>query len=174
MEDIKQQPPKKTSKEKINELTKENDALKLEVETLRIESNQHKDSWFRTAADFENFKKRNQDTRMNAYREGKIDVIKKLLVIGDNLDRALSMELDDNTIQGLKLTKRQFDEALASEGVTPIDPLGEIFDPNTQEAVMQAPREEGETPNTVKQVFLKGYKLGDKVIRYAQVVVIGE
>ena len=165
---------KKTSKEKIAELTKENEALKLELETVRLESSQHKDSWFRTAADFENFKKRNQDTRINAYKEGKIDVIKKLLVIGDNLDRALAMNLDENTIQGLKLTKRQFDEVLASEGVTPIDPLGEVFDPNTQEAVMQVPKQEGETPNTVKQVFLKGYKLGDKVIRYAQVVVIGE
>lgn len=165
---------KKTSKEKIAELTKENEALKLELETAKLESSQHKDSWFRTAADFENFKKRNQDTRINAYKEGKIDVIKKLLVIGDNLDRALLMKLDENTIQGLKLTKRQFDEALASEGVTAIDPLGQPFDPNTQEAVMQVPKEEGETPNTVKQVFLKGYKLGDKVIRYAQVVVIGE
>ena len=51
--------------------------------------------------------------------------------------------------------------------------VGEVFDPNTQEAVMQMPKEEGEVEGTVKQVFLKGYKQGDKVIRYAQVVVIG-
>ncbi len=158
---------KKTSKERLAELTAENDALKAENAKM-------KDSWLRTAADFENFKKRNQDTRINAYKEGKVDVIKKLLVIGDNLDRALAMDLDEKTLDGLKLTKRQYDEALASEGVTPIDPLGKEFDPNEQEAVMQVPKEEGETPNTVKQVFLKGYKLGDKVIRYAQVVVIGE
>ena len=68
---------------------------------------------------------------------------------------------------------RQFKETLESEGITEINPIGEVFDPNTQEAVMQMPKEEGEVEGTVKQVFLKGYKQGDKVIRYAQVVVIG-
>ncbi|MBR6737866.1 MAG: nucleotide exchange factor GrpE [Clostridia bacterium] len=174
MDEKKVETPKKTAKEKVLELSKENEALKLENELLKQEVSKVKDSWLRTAADFENFKKRNSETRINAYKEGKIDVIKKLLVIGDNLDRALMMKLDDKTIEGLKLTKRQYDEALASEGVTPIDPLGEVFDPNTQEAVMKVPKEEGETAGTVKQVFLKGYKLGEKVIRYAQVVVIGE
>ena len=82
--------------------------------------------------------------------------------------------IDEKTIEGLKLTLRQFTETLESEGVTAIDPQGEVFDPNTQEAVMQVPPMEGDVPGTVKQVFLKGYKLGDKVIRYAQVVVIGE
>ena len=54
-----------------------------------------------------------------------------------------------------------------------INPVGEVFDPNTSEAIMQVPKEEGETEGTVKQVFLKGYKMGERIIRYAQVVVIG-
>ena len=65
-------------------------------------------------------------------------------------------------------------EILESLGVTAINPINEDFDPLTQEAIMQVPAEEGETVGKVKQVFLKGYKLGEKVIRYAQVVVIGE
>ena len=84
------------------------------------------------------------------------------------------MNLDEKTMEGLKLIARQFKETLEAEGVTEINPQGEAFDPNFHEAVMQAPKEEGETSGMIKQVFLKGYKLNDKVIRYAQVVVIGD
>ena len=162
-----------TKKPTLKAVISENEELKKELVESKAEAQSLKDSWLRTAADFENFKKRNQDTRMNAYKEGRIDIIKKILFVGDTLDRALQMELDEKTIEGLKLTLRQFLETLENEGVTQIDPLGQQFDPNTQEAVMQVPKEEGEVEGTVKQVFLKGYKMGDKVIRYAQVVVIG-
>ena len=162
-----------TKKPTVKALTAENEALKQEIETLKGEISKTKDSWLRCAADFENFKKRNQDTRINAYKEGKFDIVKKILVVSDTLDRALAMELDDKTKEGLKMIARQFKETLESEGITEINPIGEVFDPNTQEAVMQMPKEEGEVEGTVKQVFLKGYKQGDKVIRYAQVVVIG-
>ncbi len=165
----------KTSAKKptLKQLIEENEALKAENEKLIKESASFKDSWVRTAADFENFKKRNQETRINAYKEGKYDIVSKILVVGDNLDRALSMDLDEKTKEGLTMMARQFKETLEAEGFTAINPLGEVFDPNTQEAVMKVERQEGEVEGTVKQVFLKGYKCGDKVIRYAQVVVIG-
>ncbi len=163
----------KERKKMLKSLIKENEELNANLEKAENEAKNNKESWYRTAADFENFKKRNQDTRINAYRDGKIDIITKLLVIGDSLDRALSMQLDDKTKAGIELTARQFLETLESEGVTPINPVGEVFDPNTSEAIMSAPKEEGETEGTVKQVFLKGYKMGDRVIRYAQVVVVG-
>ena len=162
-----------TKKPTVKALLQENEALKVELESAKQEILKTKDSWLRTAADFENFKKRNQDTRINAYKEGKVDIINKILVIGDTLDRALAMNLDEKTMEGLKLILRKFTETLESEGITEINPIGEQFDPNTQEAIMQVPKEEGEVENTVKQVFLKGYKMGDKIIRYAQVVVIG-
>ncbi len=133
----------------------------------------YKDSWYRVSADFENFRKRNQDIRLNAYKDGKVDVITKILVVGDNLERALTMPLDEKTKQGIELVLRQYKETLQSLDVTEINPLGEQFNPETSEAVMKAPMEEGDTEGTVKQVFLKGYKLGDKIIRYAQVVVVG-
>lgn len=163
-----------TKKPTVKALIAENDGLKKEIESLKEEVNKTKDSWLRCAADFENFKKRNQDTRINAYKDGKFDIVRKILVVGDTLDRALSMDLDEKTKDGLKMLQRTFKETLESEGITEINPLGEVFDPNTQEAVMQVPKEEGEVENTVKQVFIKGYKQGDKVIRYAQVVVIGQ
>ena len=157
----------------VKALTAENQALKEEIEALKAENLKIKDSWLRCAADFENFKKRNQDTRINAYKEGKADIVKKILVIGDTLDRAIAMDLDEKTLEGLKLILRKFEETLLAENITQINPVGEQFDPNTQEAIMQVPKEEGEVEGMVKQVFLKGYKQGDKVIRYAQVVVIG-
>ncbi len=164
----------KESKELVKNLLKENEELKTQLENAENTIKSQKDSWYRTAADFENFKKRNQDTRINAYREGKTDAIVKLLIIGDGLDRALSMQLDEKSKEGISLLHRQFMETLEAEGVTAINPVGEPFDPNTQEAIMKVPKEENEVEGTVKQVFLKGYKLGDKVIRYAQVVVVGE
>ena len=163
----------KECKKLLKSLIKENEEVNASLEKAEEEAKSNKESWYRTAADFENFKKRNQDTRINAYRDGKIDVITKLLVIGDSLDRALSMELDEKTKAGIELTARQFEETLASEGVTSINPVGETFDPNTSEAIMKMPANEGETEGTVKQVFLKGYKMGERVIRYAQVVVVG-
>lgn len=163
-----------TKKPSVKALIAENEELIKELETAKAEVLSTKDSWLRCAADFENFKKRNQDTRINAYKEGKIDVIKKILVVGDTLDRALSMNLDEKTAEGIKLIARQFKETLEGEGVTEINPIGEVFDPNFHEAIMQVPKGDGEESGTVKQVFLKGYKLNDKVIRYAQVVVIGD
>ena len=163
----------KDCKKLLKALLTENEELKQDVEKYKAEALSNKDSWYRSAADFENFKKRNAETRLNAYKEGKIDVINKILVVGDNLDRALKMDLDAKTKEGIEMTARQFKETLESEGVIEINPEGEPFDPNTQEAIMQMPREEGEQEGYVKQVFLKGYKMGDKVIRYAKVVVIG-
>ncbi len=164
----------KQKKDLIKSLLKENEELKANLENAENLAKSHKDSWYRSAADFENFKKRNQDTRINAYREGKTDTILKLLIIGDGLDRALSMQLDEKSKAGIELLNRQFIETLEAEGVTAINPVGEVFDPNTQEAIMKVPPQENEVEGTVKQVFLKGYKLGDRIIRYAQVVVIGE
>ena len=96
----------------------------------------------------------------------------QVLAVGDNLDRALSFELDEKTKEGVKNIKRQFDDVLKSLEVEEINPVGEPFDVNVAEAVMQVEGADGEKSDTVKQVFLKGYKIKDKVIRYAKVSVI--
>ena len=83
------------------------------------------------------------------------------------------MELDAKTKEGIEMTARQFKETLEAEGIEEINPIGQQFDANTQEAIMKLPKGEGEEEGTVKQVFLKGYKMGNKIIRYAQVVVVG-
>ena len=140
------------------------------IEELK-KAEQYKEDWLRARADFENFKKRNNETRRNAYEDGKNDVIKSILCVGDNLDRALLAVKDEQTKKGLEMVTRQFGEIMNSIGVTEINPVGEKIDPNFAEAVMQVEPEEGEQSETVKQVFLKGYRSGDKIIRFAQVIV---
>ena len=141
------------------------------IEELK-KAEEYKDNWLRSRADFENFKKRNNETRRLAYEDGKNDVIKSVLCVGDNLDRALLTVNDEQTKKGLEMVVKQFGEIMNSIGVTEINPVGQKFDPNFAEAVMQVDAEEGEESETVKQVFLKGYSANGKIIRYAQVVVI--
>lgn len=163
----------KDRKKLLKSLIKENEELIQKNTALESESKSYKDSWIRISADFENYKKRNQEARSIAYKDGKIDVLTKILDVGDNLDRALLLNLDEKTKEGIEMTARRYYETLQSIDVSVINPVGEDFDPNTQEAIMKVPAGEGEKEGTVKQVYLKGYKLGDKIIRYAQVVVIG-
>ena len=142
-----------------------------ELNALKIQLEEFKDKWMRSVAEFDNYKKRNAHVYQDAFNDGRIDVLLKILPIGDTLDWALKMELDEKTMDGLKAIKKKFEETLKSFGVEEIDPTGKPFDPNVAEAVMQAEKEEGEESDVVKQVFQKGYKLNSKIIRYATVSV---
>ena len=158
--------------EKISALTQENEALIKEVEDAKKIADEYKDKWMRNVAEFDNYKKRNAKIWQDAFNEGIASVILKILVVGDTLDRALSLGLDEKTQAGLAGIKRKFDETLNSLEIEEINPVGEVFDPNIAEAVMQVEKGEEDTSDTVKQVFEKGYKLKDKIIRYAKVSVV--
>ena len=151
--------------ETVEALIKENEELKKQAEDL-------KDKWMRNVAEFDNYKKRNAKLWQDAFNEGISSVILKILPVGDNLDRALLLGLDEKTEEGIKGIRRKFDETLKTLDIEEIDPVGEPFDPNVAEAVMQVEKDDGEESDTVKQVFEKGYKLKDKIIRYAKVSVI--
>ena len=126
----------------------------------------------RNVAEFDNYKKRNARLWQDAFEEGRNDLLIKILPIGDHLDMALNMGLDEKTAQGIKLLVKKYAEILKSVEIEEINPVGEVFDPNFAEAIMQVEGAEGEESDTVKQVFQKGYKIKDKVIRYAKVSVI--
>ncbi len=140
------------------------------LEAAQAEAADYKDKWMRAAAEFDNFRKRNESTRRTAYLDGKADILLKILPVGDNLERALAM-CDEQTRKGIEMVLRSFRKVLQDEGVEEICPLNEEFDPALCEAVMSEPAAEGVEPGYVKEVFLKGYKRGDKVLRYAQVKV---
>lgn len=152
--------------------TPEKSEAEREAEELRKQVAEYKDKWLRNVAEFDNYKKRNARLWQEAFNEGISSVVVKILPVGDNLDRALGLGLDEKTQEGIKAIKRKYDETLKGMDIEEIDPAGEPFDPNVAEAVMQVEKGEGDTSDTVKQVFEKGYRLKDKVIRYAKVSVI--
>lgn len=152
--------------------TPEKSEAERETEELKKQVAEYKDKWLRSVAEFDNYKKRNARLWQEAFNEGISSVVVKILPVGDNLDRALDLGLDEKTQEGIKAIKRKYDETLKGMDIEEIDPAGEPFDPNVAEAVMQVDKGEGDTSDTVKQVFEKGYRLKDKVIRYAKVSVI--
>ena len=166
---VKEKAEKVSAKEKA--LIEENENLIKEVETLKAQAEEFKDKWMRNVAEFDNYKKRNAKLWQDAFNEGIASVIVKILPVGDNLDWALSLGLDEKTAEGIKNVKRKFNETLESLEIEEIDPVGQPFDPNVAEAVMQVDGEEGEQSDTVKQVFQKGYRKKEKIIRYAKVSV---
>ena len=142
-----------------------------EIETLKSQVAEYKDKWMRNVAEFDNYKKRNAKLWQDAFNEGVANVIVKILPVGDNLDWALGLGLDEKTAEGIKNVKKKFLETLSSLEIEEIDPVGQPFDPNVAEAVMQVEKTDGEESDTVKQVFQKGYRKKDKIIRYAKVSV---
>ncbi len=168
----KQEQAQEELTEKEQAHVQENENLIKELESAKKEADEFKDKWMRNVAEFDNYKKRNAKLWSDAFNEGVASVILKILPVGDNLDWALTLGLDEKTEEGIKGVRKKFDDVLKSLEIEEINPLGKPFDPNEAEAVMQVPAEEGEESDTVKQVFQKGYKKGEKVIRYASVSVI--
>lgn len=128
----------------------------------------------RVQADFDNFRRRNESVRADAYNEGIRSLAAVLLPVMDNLERAVDAAKDSPDAQlreGVGLVLRQLSEVFQKHGITPIDRLGEKFDPNLENALMQGTAEDGE-PGTVCQVFQKGYQLGKYVLRHAMVKVV--
>ena len=128
----------------------------------------------RVQADFDNFRRRNESVRADAYNEGIRALAATLLPVMDNLERAVDAAKDSPDAQlkeGVGQVLRQLGDVFQKQGITPIDRLGEKFDPNLENALMQGAPEDGE-PGTVCQVFQKGYQIGKNVLRHAMVKVV--
>ncbi len=130
----------------------------------------------RVQADFDNFRRRNQSVRAEAFDDGARAFAATLLPVLDNLERAIAAAQDSpdaSLKEGVEMVNRQLCDAFAKRGITPISRKGEKFDPNLENAVMQAPAEDGE-PGTVCEVLQKGYQMGSSVLRHAMVKVVAE
>ena len=129
------------------------------------------DSYLRLAADYDNYRKRTAKEKDAAYGNGKADTIEKLLPVYDNLERALSQETADEAYKkGVEMTMTQLVSILEGLGVEIFGNVGDTFDPNLHNAVMHT-EDENLGENTISLVFQKGFKLGDKVVRFAMVQV---
>ena len=128
----------------------------------------------RVQADFENFRRRNESIRADAYADGRRDVAAVMLPVLDNLERAVEAaagSTDEALKNGVGMVLKQMTDAYQKMDVKPIDRLGEKFDPNLENAILQGTEEDGE-PGTVCQVLQKGYMIGDRVLRHAMVKVV--
>ena len=159
---VKEEKSKK--KEKVNKKQEE-------LEKALAEAEENKRKWYAVTAEYENYRRRTQNQAAQRYQEGRNDVIASLFPVGDNLERALQSCADENTKQGLQMVLAAFKKVLEGEGVEEVDPVGQPFNADTMEAIMAVPVAEGEESGVVKQAYVKGYKKGEKVLRYAQVIV---
>lgn len=157
--------PEKEKKEKKSKKDAELEKLKAELEAKN-------DLLLRTAAEFDNFKKRTERERAGVAEYAKANVIKELLPILDNIDRAAALE--DKTgadyIKGIEMIVKQFEALVGKLGITEVAKEGDTFDPNCHEAVMHI-EDENLGENVIAEVLQKGFKIGDTVIRPAMVKV---
>ena len=143
----------------------------VEVNPWEEKYNAEHDSFLRLAADYDNFRKRTVKEKEASYGNGKADTIAKLLPIYDNLERALNQPTEDTAYKkGVEMTMNELVKIFSGLGVEIFGNVGDGFDPNLHNAVMHIDDESLEE-NTISQVFQKGFKIGDKVIRFAMVQV---
>ena len=151
-------------------------ALKKELEEANAKTAEYLAMAQRVQADFENYRKRNETVRADAFADGRREVAAAMLPVLDNLERAVGAAADSVDAarkNGRGLVLKQMTDIYQKMDVTPIDRKGERFDPNLENAVLQGTAEEGE-PGTVCQVLQKGYRMGDRVLRHAMVKVVAE
>ena len=142
-----------------------------EVDPWEEKYNAEHDSYLRLAADYDNFRKRTVKEKEQSYGNGKADAVEKLLPVYDNLERALNQPTEDEAYtKGVEMTMNQLVSIFTGLGVEIFGQEGEVFDPNIHNAIMHT-EEEGTEENTITKVFQKGFKMGDKIIRFAMVQV---
>ncbi len=144
------------------------------LEAARIEAARLKEMWMRTAADFDNFRKRSRKEVEDARRNGREELLKELLPVFDNLERAIQSAQRATDVKGvsdgLSMILKQFEATLGRASITKVPTTGTAFDPAMHEAIQQVETDE-HPPGTVVAEVQPGYAQGDKLIRAAMVVV---
>ena len=167
MKDLEQELPEEQTapeQEAAEETADAGDVITAELAASR-------EKYMRLAAEYDNFRKRSARERDALFTDVRADTVKKFLPVYDNLLRAVAMTPEgDPARKGMEMTLTQFETVLTSLGVTAIEALGKEFDPEIHNAVMHVEDDEvGE--NIIVEEFEKGFKLGDKVIRFSIVKV---
>ena len=161
--EMNETPAEETVEETVEEV--------IEVNPWEEKYNTERDAHLRLAAEYDNFRKRTVKEKEASYGNGKADAVAKLLPVYDNLERALNQPTEDAAYKkGVELTMTELVKIFTGLGVEIFGEVGESFDPNLHNAVMHIENEElGE--NVISQVFQKGFKIGEKVVRFAMVQV---
>jgi len=157
-----------SAKEEIEKLKAD---TKAEIDAAKAKTDEYLGKLAGLKGDFDRFKNRNAQTRETSIEEGKAFVIQKLMPVLDTFDRAKQAVTDENTLAALELILRQFEKILGDLGIEEMEVLGLEFDPNTANAIVKQPVEDETMKGKVVTVVTKGFKQGDKVLRYPQVIV---
>ena len=156
---------------KNEEVKKENCVEDNELNSVKLELEETTDRLKRLMAEFDNFKKRSAKEREGLYNSLLSDIVGSFLPVVDNLEKAVNSDTQDEGYkQGVELVLKQFMDVLSSIGVKEIEGVGATFDPEYHEAVSLV-QDEALGEKEIKEVFRKGYKIGEKVIRHSMVVV---
>lgn len=155
----------------VDKLNAELASLRKQAETEKNKAAEMTDSARRIQAEFDNYRRRMNDNSRRVRDDATAEVLVKIVPVLDTIAQALKMIDDEKVAGGVKMIGDEITKLLGSYGVTEIEAEGKEFDPKLHEAVMQMPAETEEQKDTVKEVFQKGYKMGDKVIRPARVIV---
>ena len=160
----------KASKKEINALKAELEAKSEEAKRASEEAADAKDKYLRLAAEYDNFRKRSQKEKDGIYSDAVADTVKEILPIFDNLERAAIYEDAEKVAEGLAITAKSIDSMLSKAKIEKFGAVGEKFDPNIHNAVLHI---EDDTlgEGVIAEVFQTGYRLQDKIIRYAMVKV---
>ena len=147
------------------------EALQRQLEEAQAKAAENLDGWQRAQAEFVNYKNRVQRDREMDYASMKGDIIKKMLPVLDDMERALANRPEgDSWANGMELIARKFQNILDAEGIKRIEAAGQLFDPNFHEAISSEPSEEVESGHVI-EVMQNGYMSGERVIRPAMVRV---
>jgi len=144
------------------------------VAEAKAEALRFKEQWMRSAADFDNFRKRSRKELEDTRKAGREELLKDLLPVFDNLERAMTSAERATEVKpvsdGLKMVLRQFTDTLGRSGITKVPTVGNLFDPSLHEAIQQVETDE-HPPGTVVAEVQPGYLQGDRLVRAAMVVV---
>ena len=143
----------------------------VEINPFEEKYNAEHDARLRLAAEYENYRKRTAVEKENSYTNGKADAIEKLLPVYDNLSRAMAQETTDAAFKkGVEMTMNELVKILNTMGVEIIGQVGDTFDPNLHNAILHT-EDENAPENSIVQVFQQGFKMGEKIVRFAMVQV---
>ena len=162
---------KTAEKKKKSAKQAEIDALKAEIEKLTAEAKEKDDKYLRLAAEYDNFRRRSREEKDATYSSAMADTVAELLPIIDNLERAAGFEDGEKVKEGIKMIASTTGAALAKLGVEAFGEVGDKFDPNLHNAVLHD-EDDSDRDGEITDVFQKGYKKGNKIIRFAMVKTV--
>lgn len=155
----------------VEELKEEVTVEETAVDPFEEKYNAEHDAHLRLAAEYDNYRKRTAKEKEGSYMNGRADAVEKLLPVYDNLSRALKQETADEAFKkGVEMTMNELVKILNGLGVEIFGNEGDSFDPNIHNAVMHL-EDENVPENTIVQVFQQGFKMGEKIVRFAMVQV---